>query len=617
MSCGGWSLSALLLPASDAGSVSASRCCNWAALRLRYRRLLWPQLDYELQLSPVMARGLEWNAAAAQHSVGELHWSEQGQLRQPEAETEDESEDDDDDEDADSRLDFTSATAEQRLSLSAPSEGEEEDGLSDDEPQSAAPPSSSSALAFPFLPDADYAVSHQLESVLLLWQRSTAALTGSSQWRRCSQCRQSRRLPSWVDASRLPALWQCRLNPELLMDDCGKQEEDRRGARRQLCSDWADDVCAVCEKGEELAARAGLYGGWARLQGRAVALEPSAAVLSNQYAAAAPSSSASLRQAAFASSSSPRCGFPLVSIPPAPPAQPMRSCDGPCCRSFHLACLANAAQLSGSKAALSDEAAAGWYCSDCEANRHSCFVCGGRGQEGPELRRCHAVCGRHYHPACMPAIWTYHRSVRRRFRDWRAREADSRRARRRQAAREAEGQREDGKEQEAAQGDEDEEAEEDGGLGGFVCPLHWCARCGESGEDRILMRCVRCPVAFHCSAPCRPVHVRLLTERSFICQLHDDDDGDRAAAAAAAAGSAAGRGGCRRQAEEAGCHHAASHAASAPHPSLAVDEEGGDLRARARPPQPSWPAGELSAGPVPGRAVVRARPRCRCRPRPR
>nr|CCA27889.1 conserved hypothetical protein [Albugo laibachii Nc14] len=54
----------------------------------------------------------------------------------------------------------------------------------------------------------------------------------------------------------------------------------------------------------------------------------------------------------------------------------------------------------------------------------------------------------------------------------------------------------------------------------FICPLHTCASCEQSGAKKESVRCARCPVAYHTS--CLPrKNVQLLTGNCILCPKHE------------------------------------------------------------------------------------------------
>eukprot|EP00057_Strongylocentrotus_purpuratus_P010549 XP_011665023.1 PREDICTED: histone-lysine N-methyltransferase NSD2 isoform X2 [Strongylocentrotus purpuratus] len=135
-------------------------------------------------------------------------------------------------------------------------------------------------------------------------------------------------------------------------------------------------------------------------------------------------------------------------------------CEGGCCGAFHLDCIGLQVAPSGS-----------FRCDECISGVHSCFVCKLSDQE---VRRCHVpVCGKYYHEGCI-----------RRFPLTRF---DSR---------------------------------------GFTCPLHACVACFADNPKSTkasrgrLMRCVRCPTAYHQGDLCIAAGGIVLAANSLVCSRH-------------------------------------------------------------------------------------------------
>uniref|UniRef100_A0A4W6BKW6 Nuclear receptor binding SET domain protein 2 n=2 Tax=Lates calcarifer TaxID=8187 RepID=A0A4W6BKW6_LATCA len=135
-------------------------------------------------------------------------------------------------------------------------------------------------------------------------------------------------------------------------------------------------------------------------------------------------------------------------------------CEGQCCGMFHLHCLG-----------LSLKPDDKLLCQECSTGIHSCFTC--KQSEG-EVRRCHVPhCGKFYHEACvrLNPLTLF-----------------------------------DNK--------------------GFRCPLHTCLSCHygcrtkhKSTKGR-LMRCLRCPVAYHVGDPCVAAGSEMITNTAIICTNH-------------------------------------------------------------------------------------------------
>lgn len=135
-------------------------------------------------------------------------------------------------------------------------------------------------------------------------------------------------------------------------------------------------------------------------------------------------------------------------------------CEGQCCGMFHLHCLD-----------LSLKPDDKLLCQQCSSGVHSCFIC--KQSEG-EVRRCHVPhCGKFYHEACvrLDPLTVF-----------------------------------DNK--------------------GFRCPLHTCLSCHygcrtkhKSNKGR-LMRCLRCPVAYHVGDLCVAAGSEMITNTAIICTNH-------------------------------------------------------------------------------------------------
>ncbi|XP_061436740.1 histone-lysine N-methyltransferase NSD2-like isoform X1 [Lethenteron reissneri] len=136
-------------------------------------------------------------------------------------------------------------------------------------------------------------------------------------------------------------------------------------------------------------------------------------------------------------------------------------CEGQCCSAFHLSCLELDTMPSGK-----------FMCSECKSGVHTCFDCK---EPGADLKRCLApLCGKFYHVECV----------------------------RRLSGTVLEGK-------------------------GFRCSLHVCLACHISQPDNPrafrggrLMRCVRCPVAYHTGDNCIAAGSTILASNSIVCPKH-------------------------------------------------------------------------------------------------
>ncbi|XP_041928316.1 histone-lysine N-methyltransferase NSD2 [Alosa sapidissima] len=135
-------------------------------------------------------------------------------------------------------------------------------------------------------------------------------------------------------------------------------------------------------------------------------------------------------------------------------------CEGVCCSSFHTECLGRL--LTPDEKVL---------CAPCSSGTHVCFCC--KQSEG-EVRRCSVLhCGRFYHEECLrPNPLTMFENR------------------------------------------------------GFRCPLHTCLSCHYSGKAKAkatkgkMMRCLRCPVAYHAGDQCVAAGSEMLTSTAMICSAH-------------------------------------------------------------------------------------------------
>ncbi|KAM8972021.1 histone-lysine N-methyltransferase, H3 lysine-36 specific [Pelodytes ibericus] len=135
-------------------------------------------------------------------------------------------------------------------------------------------------------------------------------------------------------------------------------------------------------------------------------------------------------------------------------------CESQCCGAFHLQCLGMTAMPKGK-----------FICSECSSGVHTCFVCKTSDQG---VKRCLVtLCGKYYHEECAlkyPPTAQHNK--------------------------------------------------------GFRCSLHICTTChstnpsNPSASKGRLMRCVRCPVAYHATDFCLPAGTVTLASNSIICPNH-------------------------------------------------------------------------------------------------
>ncbi|KAK5917818.1 hypothetical protein CgunFtcFv8_002630 [Champsocephalus gunnari] len=135
-------------------------------------------------------------------------------------------------------------------------------------------------------------------------------------------------------------------------------------------------------------------------------------------------------------------------------------CEGQCCGAFHLACISLAQAPKGK-----------FVCPECKSGVHTCFVCKKR---SADVRRCMIpVCGKFYHGECI-ANFAPTAPVNR----------------------------------------------------GFRCSIHVCLTCfitnpnSPSVSKGRLVRCVRCPVAYHATDMCMAAGTVVLSNNSIICPNH-------------------------------------------------------------------------------------------------
>eukprot|EP00743_Colponemidia_sp_Colp-15_P007284 GILK01007866.1.p1 GENE.GILK01007866.1~~GILK01007866.1.p1 ORF type:complete len:1744 (+),score=331.74 GILK01007866.1:38-5269(+) len=146
----------------------------------------------------------------------------------------------------------------------------------------------------------------------------------------------------------------------------------------------------------------------------------------------------------------------------------MISCDGPCLRFYHAACIQPPIK----------NVAEPWTCKDCELRRHACFSCGRVGEDDQErgVKKCSLVsCGKFYHIDCAERLTLCNFG---------------------------------------------------GGGRWFRCPLHYCAVCRKSAvstnqdgeESHAVISCSRCPTAYH--KQCLPSVCIQSSPRVGLCAVH-------------------------------------------------------------------------------------------------
>ncbi|XP_031809608.1 histone-lysine N-methyltransferase, H3 lysine-36 and H4 lysine-20 specific isoform X3 [Sarcophilus harrisii] len=135
-------------------------------------------------------------------------------------------------------------------------------------------------------------------------------------------------------------------------------------------------------------------------------------------------------------------------------------CEAQCCGAFHLECIGLTEMPKGK-----------FICKECRTGIHTCFVCK---TSGEDVKRCLLpLCGKFYHEAC---IQKYPPTVLQNK--------------------------------------------------GFRCSLHMCITCHAANPASLsaskgrLMRCVRCPVAYHANDFCLAAGSKVLASNSIICPNH-------------------------------------------------------------------------------------------------
>ncbi|KAF0878356.1 NSD3 methyltransferase, partial [Crocuta crocuta] len=134
-------------------------------------------------------------------------------------------------------------------------------------------------------------------------------------------------------------------------------------------------------------------------------------------------------------------------------------CEGECCKHFHLECLGLASPPDGK-----------FICMECKTGQHPCFSCK---VSGTDVKRCSVgACGKFYHEACVRKFPT--------------------------AIFESKG---------------------------FRCPQHCCSACSmekdiyKASKGR-MMRCLRCPIAYHSGDACIAAGSIFVSSYVLICSNH-------------------------------------------------------------------------------------------------
>ncbi|XP_077202037.1 histone-lysine N-methyltransferase NSD2 isoform X2 [Paroedura picta] len=135
-------------------------------------------------------------------------------------------------------------------------------------------------------------------------------------------------------------------------------------------------------------------------------------------------------------------------------------CEGRCCGAFHASCTGLPGKSSGH-----------FVCDECSSGVHKCFVCK---EKKSEVKRCIVShCGKFYHETCA--------------RKFRLTVFENR---------------------------------------GFRCPLHSCASCHVTNPSNPkvfkgkMMRCIRCPIAYHAGDGCIAAGCEVINSSNIICTNH-------------------------------------------------------------------------------------------------
>ncbi|XP_074143359.1 histone-lysine N-methyltransferase NSD3 isoform X5 [Sminthopsis crassicaudata] len=135
-------------------------------------------------------------------------------------------------------------------------------------------------------------------------------------------------------------------------------------------------------------------------------------------------------------------------------------CDGECCKHFHLDCLGLSSLPNGR-----------FLCTECKTGQHTCFSCK---VPGKDVKRCSVTaCGKFYHEACVRKFATAVFESR-----------------------------------------------------GFRCPQHYCSTCSmekdihKASKAGRMMRCLRCPIAYHSGDGCIAAGSLFVSSYILICSNH-------------------------------------------------------------------------------------------------
>ncbi|XP_068931997.1 histone-lysine N-methyltransferase NSD3 isoform X1 [Petaurus breviceps papuanus] len=140
-------------------------------------------------------------------------------------------------------------------------------------------------------------------------------------------------------------------------------------------------------------------------------------------------------------------------------------CEGECCKHFHLNCLGLSSLPNGR-----------FLCTECKTGHHTCFSCK---VPGKDVKRCSVTaCGKFYHETCVRKFAT--------------------------AVFESKG---------------------------FRCPQHCCSTCSlekdinKASKAGRMMRCLRCPIAYHSGDGCIAAGSLFVSSYVLICSNHSKRGG--------------------------------------------------------------------------------------------
>ncbi|XP_074643736.1 histone-lysine N-methyltransferase NSD2-like isoform X2 [Tubulanus polymorphus] len=154
----------------------------------------------------------------------------------------------------------------------------------------------------------------------------------------------------------------------------------------------------------------------------------------------------------------------------------LTQCTGVCLAWFHLDCLG-----------ITVQSVTQFRCDQCTSGVHLCFVCQKPDQQTKKCSISH--CGKFYHEDCIKSI------------------AES---------------------SSSSSSSSSSNTTTKTAAAAFICPLHTCDTCTKNSTENTkkhtsrgkLMRCVKCPTAYHQSAFCLSAGVEILSNQNIICNKH-------------------------------------------------------------------------------------------------